>query len=638
MRNGEESLMRIRWSGSGHSAGSGRGSPRARRRWRLLLVPAVGIAAVCNLSLVGSATASVAATRTVLEPSTSVAPNPTNELDCNGWSKAYKTVKKLAGDLCTDPIKTVDGKGSRFVDNGWYVGHDEPSVKFISSTPGSGNTMTYLMKVPVDPKVAPTASGSVTNYGQLSVAPWFGLPMCDPDSYPQNPCTPDSDSNLGGITNPADAGSAFMELQLYPPGYEPFVDSESCSVTKWCAALTIDSLECSFQFATCNPNCEEPTNFAFLQTDGVPAGPPSPQLADVSTFSPNSRTLLINQGDVLRISITDPAQGFTTKIQDLSTGQTGYMVASAANGFMNTNIADCSGTPFTFHAEYNTASIQNRVPWAALEGGVLMEQEIGHSEVCSSLANQDPFSESFANGQSFTDTDTYDTCDGGSEGAGQTGEGPCAATSTGVICQNAETQGPNGPQACPTDNADSGTLCEYADGFCFPQGARTAQVNGVNTTEWADANQCFADRYQNGDLDFDGLSYQRSAWPNGSPFHPTSAEYVGPLQANGQPYPQVQYESDIGGSSYLCNTNTGADCTVPPISASFYPYWSLSPGLFPLGQTQTSCVWNFGGNLSNTLENFGGDAQYGHPDLTWYGGTSISPVEPNPEYTGRCAI
>jgi hypothetical protein len=585
---------------------------------------------------VGSATASVAAMRTAVEPSTSVAPNATNELDCNGWSKAYKTVRKLAGDLCTDPIKTVDGKGSRFVDNGWYVGHDEPSVKFISSTPGSGNTMTYLMKVPVDPKLAPTASGSVTNYGQLSVAPWFGLPMCDPDSYPQNPCTPDSDSNLGGITNPNDAGSAFMELQLYPPGYTPFVDSESCSVTKWCAALTIDSLECSFQFATCNPNCEEPANFAFLQTDGVPTGPPSPQLADVSTFLPNSRTLLINQGDVLKISITDPAQGFTTEIQDLSTGQTGYMVASAANGFMNTNIANCDGTPFTFHAEYSTASVQNRVPWAALEGGVLMEQEIGHSEVCSSVANQDPFSESFANGQSYTDTDTYDTCDGGSEGQGQTGEGPCNPATD--ICQNAETQGPNGPQACPTDNADSGVLCEYADGFCYAQGSRTVQINGVNTTEFSDANQCFADRYQNGDLDFDGLSYQRSAWPNGSPFHPTSAEYVGPLQANGRPYPQVQYESDIGGSSYLCNTNTGADCTVPPISANFYPYWSLSPQLFPLGQTQTSCVWNFGGNLSNTLENFGGDAQYGHPDLTWYGGTSISPVEPNPEYTGRCAI
>jgi hypothetical protein len=300
---------------------------------------------------------------------------------------------------------------------------------------------------------------------------------------------------------------------------------------------------------------------------------------------------------------------------------------------MNTSISTCAGTPFTFHAEYNTASIQNRVPWAALEGGVLMEQEIGHSEVCNSLKYQDPYTESFSNGQSYTDTDTYDTCVGGSEGPGQVGEGPCNAA---AICQNAETQGPDGPQACPSDNADSGDLCEYADGFCFPQGARTVQVNGVATTEWADANQCFADRYQNGDLDFDGLSYQKSAWPDGGPNHPTAAEYAGPF-TNGRPYPQVQYESDIGGSSFLCNTTTGVGCTQPPISADFYPYWSLSPKFFPFGSIQTSCVWNFGGQLPNTIENFGKDAQYGSPALSCYGGTSISSVQANPEFQGRCA-
>ena len=156
------------------------------------------------------------------------------------------------------------------------------------------------------------------------------------------------------ISDPNAAGSAFMELQFYPPGFTPFVDSTSCSATKWCAALTIDSLECTFNFATCNNNCMEPVNFAYLQTNGVPAGPPSPQLTDVSTFTPNASTLMINPGDKLAVSISDPPQGFTTVVRDLTTHQTGFMTASAANGFMNTNIADCSGTPFTFHAEYST--------------------------------------------------------------------------------------------------------------------------------------------------------------------------------------------------------------------------------------------------------------------------------------------
>src|SRR6202044_3845363 len=164
-----------------------------------------------------------------------------------------------------------------------------------------------------------------SDYAELSPAPWFGLPICDPNSYPQNPCKPDSDSNSGAINDPNAAGSAFLEVQLYPPGYQPFVDSPSCDARHWCAALTIDSLESEFNFANLNAACEEPTNFAFLQKNGVPAGPPSPQLADLASETPNGQTLLMNPGDVLRVSITDPAAGFTTRVTDLTTGQSGVM-------------------------------------------------------------------------------------------------------------------------------------------------------------------------------------------------------------------------------------------------------------------------------------------------------------------------
>jgi hypothetical protein len=595
----------------------------------------MGVAVICQLSLTGSAASATIATTAKAGTSVAtgaVAPNPVNELDCNGWSAAYKTVRKMAGALCTDPIKVSDGKGQRLVDNGWYVGHDEPSVKFISSQPGSGNTMTYVMKVSKDPAKAPTSNGSVVDYAQLSLAPWFGLPMCDPKSYPQNSCKPDSDSNGGSISDPNAAGSAFMELQFYPPGYTPFIDSTSCSTTKWCAALTIDSLECTFGFATCNSNCEEPVNFAFLQTNGVPTGPPSPQLADASTSTPNAETLMINPGDSLVVSISDPRQGFTTTVRDLSTGRTGYMTASAANGFMNTNIADCSGTPFTFHAEYSTAKQQNQVPWAALEGGVLMEQEIGHGEVCSSLTSKDPASFSYPGGQSFSDPNVYDTCVGGAEGPNAVGEGPCS----GAICQNATTQGPSGPVACPTNDAATGALCEFADGYCFPQGTRTADLNGVPVTESARSNECYQDRFQNGDLDFDGQSYLPD-WPNGSKDYPTTFQYIGPFTVGGKTYPKVQFESDIGGSSNLCNVATGAGCTVPPISAKFYPFWSLS-SLFSLGRHSAGCEWNFGNDQPNTLNDFGKDAQYGTPDIARYGGTIISAPLPNPTLSRSCLI
>src|SRR5262249_20736747 len=256
--------------------------------------------------------------------------------------------------------------------------------------------MAYAMRLPKDPTKAPTATGSVTHYTELSVAPWFGLAMCDPHSYPQNPCKPDSDSNKGSISNPNDAGSAFMEMQFYPPGNTPFIDLDACSKTQWCAALNIDSLACTFNFVSCNNNCIEPVNFSFIQTNGVPPGPPAPQNPNTGTFLGNAKTLKMNPGDVLKVSISDPAGGFTVRIQDLTNHKTGFIQASAKNGFTNTNIADCSGNKFTWHAEYSTAKKPNQVPWAALEGGVLMQQEIGHGEACSAVASKEGFSTSYS--------------------------------------------------------------------------------------------------------------------------------------------------------------------------------------------------------------------------------------------------
>jgi hypothetical protein len=310
------------------------------------------------------------------------------------------------------------------------------------------------------------------------------------------------------------------------------------------------------------------------------------------------------------------------------------MTASAANGFMNTNIADCSGNPFTFHAEYSTAKQQNQVPWAALEGGVLMQQEIGHSEVCNSVKNQDPFTFS-AGTTSYSDPKVFDTCVGGSEGPGKTGEGPCDPT-TG-ICQNASTQGANGPVACPTNNFNSGANCEFADGNCFQKGARPVTIDGVAATESSAANQCFDNRYQNGDLDFDGVSYQGSAWPNGSRNHPSAYEYAGPFQANGKPYPQIQFETNVGASEILCDTATGNGCTVKPQGSNFYPFWSLTPQPSALGSHQTSCFWSFGNVLPRTLRTFGKDAQYGTPNVARFAGTSTSAVQANPQFTGVCA-
>jgi hypothetical protein len=622
-------------------------SAKRRSAWALVIaqvlaLASIGMAAASQAAVAAPAHATAGGAGVTNSAQPQVQPKQVNNLDCNGYSKRYRALNPGGKMHCTDPMLlhtvTYDGKkvlrGYRFQDNGHYIGHDEPSVKFISHAAGSGNTMTYVTRLAADPRKQPTTSGSVTDYSELSIAPWFGLPMCDPGSYPQNPCQPDSDSNSGAISDPNAAGSAFMELQLYPPGFAPFADNMSCTATKWCAAVTIDSLEAQFNFANLNPACEEPTNFAFLQTNGVPAGPPSPQLADLATETPNAHTLMMSPGDVLKVSISDPARGFTTRISDLTTGQSGYMVASAANGFMNTNYQTCAGTPHTFHAEYSTAAQQNQVPWAALEGGVLMQQEIGHFEVCSSVVNSLPITEF---GGAFSDPSVFQTCNGGSEGSSATGEGPCSTT-TG-LCQNSTTEGPSGPVACPTDDSASGALCEFSDGECFPQGTRVVMMSGKAVKEHAPVPGCLDNFFQNGDLDFDGTSYQARTWPNGTGNHPSAFRYIGPFTAAGKSYPQIQFETDAPGSEFLCNTTTGADCVVKPLGSKFYPFWSLNntQRLRGVAAPNRACIWNFGNVLPGvTRQTFGKDAQYGASDVERFGGTNASAVMANPAVTGRC--
>jgi hypothetical protein len=126
------------------------------KRWaRLCALAGSLIVIIGTATWSGLAASAASAKPAAASASTSVAPKPTNLLDCNGHSTKYKEVKKDLGGLCTDPRGTW---GGRFEDNGVYVGHDEPSVKFISSAPGSGNDMTYVNTLGKDPQAKPTTS------------------------------------------------------------------------------------------------------------------------------------------------------------------------------------------------------------------------------------------------------------------------------------------------------------------------------------------------------------------------------------------------------------------------------------------------------------------------------------------------
>src|ERR1700722_6070877 len=337
-----------------------------------------------------------------------VAPNKTGGLDCNGLSPIQHPVK---GDMaCADP-RGPSIWGGRFFENGHYIGHDEPSMRFVSSRPGSGSNFSMNETMPADPAALPTVKTpgkDVTHWFELSIAPWISTTVCDPNSAPLLPCTPRSDKNaprgryLGG-------GQGFVELQFYPPGFAPFEDATSCDDAHWCSALNIDSLECQGNGSgNCNPNCTEPVNFASVQTKGGPTGPPSPQKGNLATFTPNSSTLMMNPGDKITVHMWDAkipgGRALKVRETDRTTGKSGFMIASAKNGFMNTNPSDCTGTPFNLQPAYNTARARNIIPWGIGPYMINTEYEIGHWEPCTSVSGPAVFTAG-----SFKDT-YYKNC------------------------------------------------------------------------------------------------------------------------------------------------------------------------------------------------------------------------------------
>jgi hypothetical protein len=194
--------------------------------------------------------------------------------------------------------------------------------------------------------------------------------------------------------------------------------------------------------------------------------------------------------------------------------------------------------------------------------------------------------------------------------------------------------------ACPKKNFTTNALCEFSDGYCFPKGSRTVRINGHSARETWPVAGCNQEQFQNGDLDFEGNSY-RADWPNGSSHFPQTFRYAGPLDGKGNPYPSIQFETDVAGSERLCNPDTGARCTALPIGARFYPFWSLTKkqSLAVPNVPKGICLWNFGNVITGVTTNaFGRTKEYGKPDLSRYGGTLTSPVEPNPELKPNCTF
>ena len=481
--------------------------------------------------------------------------------------------------LCADSLGRLDG---------YYVGHDEPSLEFKSNIPGSGNNMTYLMTLPKDPSVQPTAFGdpttSTTWNFELRPTFWFGLTLCDTESAPEytKTCKPDSDSNNLVGTNPnapnyvgRHPGNAFMELQFYPPGYVEQFEGFGCTATQYCAAMTIDSRTLDQNHGapgtdgTENTNAcnnyvlggPEPINWAYITRNGHSQAPANPLFTgtlsnpNLSAVNPNpGKDLFMNPGDQILIHMQDTPAGFQVVLVDLTTRQSGSMTASIANGFghilYTPNSGTCQEAPYAFHPEYSTANVRGNT-WSIHTYNVAMSDELGHFENCLAL-----------------DADLNCTQPGFQDQGGL--------------------------------DEDDG------NNFCVPGTDSTlVMIDG-----------CFS-----ADEDFDGQSYNLD-WPGTNPNpavdrakHPTPVLFTSPVTGLGRNYSTIAFETDLPAieaqgaqdSPPFCDQDTGANCVNPPDGAPFYPFYTA-------GIHDGTCTWQEGGKyIPGTIDEFGGSShqEYG---------------------------
>ena len=500
------------------------------------------------------------------------------------------------GFMCTEPgqtwsefagFKSAIKAGANF---SGYIGHDEPATLFYSNQPGSGNNVTWNLVLPKEPPTAPTQTGSGgTNSFQLHPTFWLGMVMCDPNGTPNPdgqaltghatvPCKPDSNSNIYESTNVSNPryfglgpGQAYEELQFYPPGWVPQPMGVGCNATQWCAALNIDTFSDNENTGALNNNAclntvgTEPVNFDFLTKNGkatAPGNPGAPQ-----HFVPNlAKDLLMNPGDSLTVHLFDTPNGLETTVVDHTSGATGSMTASKANGFgtvvFDPSASKCTITPLNFHPEYSTSSPVTRNVNAAHTYNIAFSDEIGHSEYCASVNTKSPI----------------------------------------ALCRK-----PLGPD---TNDREKGPDPAGDDDFCQPASASSKVKIGM----CADI-----------DGDFDGNSYQFN-WPGSISnatadhlLHPTSELFTSPT-TGGANYSQMAFESDISRDESSdtsfnvqvpcqrhvqnpADQHPGVGCVNPPPNSVFYPFYTTRT-------ISGGCWWQEGGKyIPGTKNNFGGSAQ-----------------------------
>jgi len=274
-----------------------------------------------------------------------------------------------------------------------------------------------------------------------------------------------------------------------------------------------------------------------------------------------NKDLMMNPGDRITIHMHDTSAGLRIDLNDTTTGQTGFMTASTANGFghvlFQPHAKTCSMEPYAFHPEYSTANPRGNT-WSAHTYNVAFSDEIGHFENCLEL-------------------DANFNC------------------------------------ARSAESDPGGSAPDADDVFCVP--AADSTVVKINGCFQADGD-FDGPSYKN---DWPGTNPDPTL---DASMHPSSVLFTSPLANGNTNYNTVVFEADLprieASDSQLnppfCDRTTGANCVNPPAGAEFYPFYSTR-------MDSGTCTWQEGGPfIPGTINDFGGSSasEYGSLLLTPY--------------------
>jgi hypothetical protein len=255
-------------------------------------------------------------------------------------------------------------------------------------------------------------------------------------------------------------------------------------------------------------------------------------------------------GDRIRIHMHDTADGFRVDLTDLTSGESGSMTASVANGFghilYTPTSSTCQVAPYAFHPEYSTGNPRGNT-WSAHTYNVAYSDEIGHFENCLKL-------------------DANFNC------------------------------------AKPGKQDSGGLDPDDGNNFCVPgSDSSLIKIDGCLSGDGDWDSQSYSNDWPGTDPN---VARDRA-------LHPSPLLFTSPKTNNGTTnYSTIAFEADLPrieasdsqDNPPFCDTHTGANCVNPPNGAQFYPFFSTT-------NTSDGCTWQECGNfIPGTTNNFGGSS------------------------------